>query len=96
MTPADLLAATGRALYGDRWRLPLSLDLGISDDTIRRWLTGKSTLTHSHGALGDAERLLRAKADELLALANSINEKRKAPNARADEGFEQAWRTPRI
>jgi len=37
----DELAATGRALYGDRWQTALAQDLGVSDRTMRRWLAGE-------------------------------------------------------
>jgi len=36
----DELAATGRALYGDRWQTALAQDLHVSDRTMRRWLAG--------------------------------------------------------
>jgi len=39
VTP-DELAATGRALYGDRWQTALAQDLRVSDRTMRRWLAG--------------------------------------------------------
>jgi hypothetical protein len=37
---SDDLAATGRALYGERWQTTLAQDLHVSDRTMRRWLAG--------------------------------------------------------
>lgn len=36
MTP-ELLRASGRALYGERWIFPLARDLGVSHRTVQRW-----------------------------------------------------------
>jgi predicted transcriptional regulator len=33
--------AVGRALYGDRWQSDIARDLGVSDRTIRRWVSGE-------------------------------------------------------
>ncbi len=38
---ADKLSRIGRALYGERWKTSLALELNVSDRTIRRWLTGE-------------------------------------------------------
>ena len=36
----DALSRTGKALYGERWQSALASDLGVSDRTIRRYITG--------------------------------------------------------
>ena len=43
MTP-DELAATGRALYGERWQTALAQDLQVADRTMRRWVSGDSPI----------------------------------------------------
>jgi hypothetical protein len=43
MTP-DKLASMGRALYGDRWQTSLATELNIADRTIRRWMSGDSSI----------------------------------------------------
>lgn len=37
---SKLLRDTGEALYGPRWQTDLAQVLGISDRTIRRWVSG--------------------------------------------------------
>lgn len=40
--PADMLAAISRALHGnDGWLKPLAADIGVSERTLRAWLTGR-------------------------------------------------------
>lgn len=67
-SPADVLADTGRALYGEHWRLALSRGVEVDDDTIRRWMSGRTILTPEHGVFDDALTLLRNRQKE-LALA---------------------------
>lgn len=43
MTPEDL-SAKGRALRGERWQTALARDLGVTDRTMRRWLSGESPI----------------------------------------------------
>lgn len=73
MIPADILANAGRALYGARWLMRLARDLEISDDTLSRWMNGRTELKASHGVFRDAERLLRARAIELQQAADAIS-----------------------
>jgi transposase-like protein len=40
-TDQELLTAVGCALYGDRWQSDIARDLGVSDRTIRRWVSGE-------------------------------------------------------
>ena len=53
MTPKDMLAAVGHALYGDRWQMPLADDLEINRDTVRRWVSGHTLLRTDHGVFRD-------------------------------------------
>lgn len=36
----DLFARIGAALYGQRWQSELARELGVSDRTVRRWVSG--------------------------------------------------------
>ena len=42
-----LLAGCGRALYGPNqpWQSALARDLGVSDRTVRRWISGDSAMS---------------------------------------------------
>lgn len=40
----DLLRRSGRALHGERWQVPLSRDLGVSDRALRYWLDGTNAV----------------------------------------------------
>lgn len=65
MTPADMLALVGRALYGPHWRLQLARGLEVDDDTIRRWMSGRTRLGADHGAMDDALELLERRELEI-------------------------------
>lgn len=58
MTPA-LLREAGEALHGERWRMPLARDLGVSDRTIRYWEAERFDMPP--GLPGELRDLLRAK-----------------------------------
>jgi hypothetical protein len=65
-SPADALAQVGRALYGeDAWVKPFADRFGVSRDTIRRWLTGRSDLRVDHGIFNDSLDVLAARIAEL-------------------------------
>lgn len=34
----EVLAAAGKALYGERWQSPIARDLATTDRTVRNWL----------------------------------------------------------
>jgi len=70
--PADQLAHVGRALYGEHWRLALARGVGVDDDTIRRWMTGRTPLPASHGVFRDALALLRRRGDEIDTAAADL------------------------
>ena len=57
MTP-DELRFLGRALYGERWRIPLATELGVDTRTVRNWLAGKHPINKRTAA---ALRSLRVK-----------------------------------
>jgi hypothetical protein len=60
-SPADMLAEIGRALHGDNWRKPLARDLGLNDETLRRWMSGRQELPASHGVFMDALRIVEGR-----------------------------------
>ena len=43
----DELAAYGRSLFGERWQSALATDLGVADRTMRRWLSGETSIADS-------------------------------------------------
>jgi hypothetical protein len=58
----------------------LGRDLNVSDDTLSRWMRGRTQLPITHGALKDTETFLRAKALELLQVADQISAARDNPS----------------
>lgn len=71
-TPADMLADIGRALYGDHWRLALARGVGVDDDTIRRWMTGRTPLKANHGVFRDALELLKRRSVDISDAADDL------------------------
>ena len=55
MTP-DELAAAGRILYGERWQTSLSMDLDVTDRTMRRWLASDWPIPD--GVKGELQEIL--------------------------------------
>jgi len=60
----DLLAKAGRLIHGEQWQGPLSWDLGISRETLRRWLNGKESLPQDHGIWSDLSDILTETATD--------------------------------
>lgn len=78
-TPADMLADTARVLYDDHgatphWRMAVARGLGVDDDTIRRWMSGRTVLHHDHGALRDLLQLARDRETEISRAADDLEE----------------------
>lgn len=73
LTPADMLARVAKTLHGrEQWRMRISRDLAVDDDTIRRWMTGRTELTVRHGVFDDALVLLRRRAEEINKQADEL------------------------
>lgn len=72
MSPADLLASIGRALYGDHWQAQFAAAFHVSRDTIRKWLSGKTPLALSHGILAETLAVVDAKITELSGLRKQL------------------------
>lgn len=71
-TPTSLAPLAGRALYGERWRLSLARGVNIDDDTIRRWMTGRTELPARHGVFADALALMRQREKEIGDAADEL------------------------
>jgi hypothetical protein len=48
MKPSEIISS-GEKLYGQQWRQPLALALGINIATLRRWTSGKSRIPIAAG-----------------------------------------------
>lgn len=78
---ADILADAGRALYGEHWRLALARALQVDDDTIRRWMSGRTPFRVDHPVFVDLLDLLRRRQSELGETEASIRDwLRKSPH----------------
>lgn len=66
----DTMAAYGRLLYGDRWQTAIARDvIGVSDVTVRRWLSGKERPRDPESVLAELRvALSRRAADIVLSL----------------------------
>ncbi len=65
ISPPDMLADIGRALHGEHWRKPLARDLGLNDETLRKWMSGRQELPADHGVFKDALVLIEDRRREI-------------------------------
>lgn len=65
-----LLVEAGEALYGSRWQSDMARDLGVSDRTVRRWVTDASAVPG--GVYVDLLRLTQERAETLDSLAERL------------------------
>ena len=70
MAAQDLIAETGRALYGERWQTDMARDLDVADRTVRRWAAG--TENPRPGVYVDLMRLCLERAQALDELAERL------------------------
>lgn len=70
MPRTTLLADVGEALYGPRWQTDLSRDLGVSDRTMRRWVSGSDDVPP--GVYRDLRRLVQQRAQKLNDLVEIL------------------------
>jgi predicted transcriptional regulator len=56
-SPVDILRAAGPLLYGDLWQSATARLLGVTDRSVRHWLTG--TRTAPGRIVGELEAALR-------------------------------------
>ncbi len=71
-SPPDMLAEIGQTLHGQDWQAPLARDLAMDRKNIQRLLSGHTELRAEHGAFDDALELLRARSDEIAAMADAL------------------------
>ena len=67
-----LLVETGEALYGPQWQSALARDVGVSDRTMRRWMSGASPVPA--GLWLDLLRVTQERAQKLDDLAERLQE----------------------
>ncbi|HFP9201492.1 hypothetical protein WH835_11365 [Raoultella planticola] len=71
MNNLEKLRAVGEAVYGDKWQSALSRALGISDRTVRNFLSGKSQPENLSNRLLDAMELEMGKIKAAIDIINS-------------------------
>lgn len=62
---AALIKRAGEALFGNQWQTPLAEALGVSDRTMRRWVSGDTPVPR--GVLDDIERVARQRVADIYA-----------------------------
>ncbi|EDC3150116.1 hypothetical protein KGN64_003196 [Salmonella enterica] len=62
-TNLEKMTAVGKLLYGDNWQSPLSRALGVSDRTIRNYVSGETPVP-----VGISDRLLSLIAEKMRTL----------------------------
>lgn len=67
-----LLVDTGEALYGPHWQSALARDLGVSDRTVRRWVSG--VVEVPAGLWLDLLRVSQERAQKLDNLVERLHE----------------------
>src|SRR5262249_31865965 len=65
-TAADILADAGRALHGERWRVPLAEEFGINPETMSKFMSGRMEVPD--GLLVNVDVLVRKRVKELEAI----------------------------
>ncbi|MBA1485935.1 hypothetical protein G9H14_03695 [Klebsiella pneumoniae] len=70
MNNLEKLRAVGEAVYGDKWQSPLSRALGISDRTVRNFVSGKSQPENLSNRLLEAMKLEMGKIKAAIDIIN--------------------------
>lgn len=73
-SPVDLLADVGRALYGEHWRIALARAIGVDDDTVRRWMTGRTAFGFNHPVWARAIALVAQRRREIERVDRAISQ----------------------
>lgn len=71
MNNLEKLRAVGEAVYGDKWQSALSRALGISDRTVRNFVSGKSQPENLSNRLLEAMELEMGKIKAAIDIINS-------------------------
>jgi hypothetical protein len=66
LSEADRLTMTGLVLFGPRWKAPLARTLGVSRETVSRWISGNAVPAWASHAAG----LLNAAKGSVLSLCD--------------------------
>lgn len=69
----NLVRRAGRALHGDRWQVPLSRDLGVSDRTLRYWIDSTYAVPVAE-VLPRLLEILQGRVDEVTIIAADIRD----------------------
>ena len=65
-----MLTTIGEALYGLRWQTQLAIDVGVSDRTVRRWVSGEDV--PRLGILLDLRDIMMRKRQRLEELEQTL------------------------
>ena len=79
MTPADLFRRAGAALYGEQFVAPLAVALGLTKNTVGKWVDGKWRIPL--GIWSELEVLIVGRQEELQRVAIAVFEREKKPPA---------------
>lgn len=66
-----LIKRAGEALFGNQWQTPLAEALGVSDRTMRRWVSGETPVPT--GVLDDIERAAHGRVADIYAFMAELN-----------------------
>ena len=66
----DLLREAGEVLHGGRWQSELARDLGVTDRTMRRWVSGEHAMPEA--VLGELLQLCEHRAGRLAAVVKQL------------------------
>ena len=69
----NLIRRAGHALYGERWQVPLSRDLDVSDRALRYWL-GRTNAVPVTQVLPRLLDILQGRTDEVTGIAADIRD----------------------
>jgi hypothetical protein len=70
MDHREMLRQAGEALYGERWQSELSRAIGVSDRTMRRWISAPYEIPG--GVWNDIQQLLLQRRAAIEKLRNEI------------------------
>ena len=65
-----MLKRAGEALYGNQWQTPLAQALGVSDRTMRRWVSGTASIPDD--VLADIEQVARQRVADIYAFMAEV------------------------
>jgi hypothetical protein len=69
MSPAELIEAAGRALFGNLWKKDLARKLGVAERNVYRWVGGQ--FTPRPGVFVDLLAMMKERREELAELIDT-------------------------